>query len=128
MGGAHHGLCPHAAAVHGLALGGFQNRELHLVDLVEQQPAWGGPRRTAVCEAVRAWIVLPQAKVGLVEAGFAGQPRPGDLPGGPEAVQVFDHPEGLLPRATQDDDVGFKQDGVGGREQREQERLPPEAT
>ena len=43
-------------------------------------------------------------------------------------MQVFDHPEGLLPRATQDDDVSFKQDGVGGREQREQERLAPEAT
>ena len=43
MGGAHHGLCLHAVAVHGLALGGFQNRELHLVDLVEQQPRGVGP-------------------------------------------------------------------------------------
>ncbi len=72
--------------------------------------------------------MLPQAKVGLVERGCAGQPRRGDLPDGPQAVQLFDHPEGLLPRATQDDDVSFKQDGVGGREQREQERLAPEAT
>ena len=43
MGGAHHGLCPHAVAVHGLALGGFQNPELHLVDLVEQQARGVGP-------------------------------------------------------------------------------------
>ena len=43
MGGAHHGLCLHAVAVHGLALGGFQNRELHLIDLVEQQPRGVGP-------------------------------------------------------------------------------------
>ncbi len=43
MGGTHHGLCLHAVAVHGLALGGFQNRELHLVDLVEQQPRGVGP-------------------------------------------------------------------------------------
>ena len=68
MGGAHHGLCPHAVAVHGLALGGFQNPELHLVDLVEQQ-ARGGGARTAVCEAFRAWIVLSQAKVVLLNVG-----------------------------------------------------------
>ena len=68
MGGAHHGLCPHAVAVHGLALGGFQNPELHLVDLVEQQ-ARGVAPRTAVCEAFRAWIVLPQAKLVLVRPG-----------------------------------------------------------
>ena len=60
--------------------------------------------------------------------GCAGQPRPGDLPGGQQAVQAFNHPRRLLPKATQDDDVSFKQDGVGGREQREQERLAPEAT
>ena len=50
------------------------------------------------------------------------------MSGGPQAVQAFDHPRRLLPGATQDDDVGFKQDGVGGREQREQGRLAPEAT
>ena len=43
MGRAHHGLCLHAVAVHGLALGGFQNRELHLIDLIEQQPRGVGP-------------------------------------------------------------------------------------
>ena len=40
MGGTHHGLCPNAVAVHGLALGGFQNPEFHLV---EQQPRGVGP-------------------------------------------------------------------------------------
>ena len=43
MGRAHHGLCLHAVAVHGLALGGFQNPELHFVDLVEQQARGVGP-------------------------------------------------------------------------------------
>ena len=43
MGRAHHGLCLHAVAVHGLALGGFQNRELHLIDLIEQQARGVGP-------------------------------------------------------------------------------------
>ncbi len=43
-------------------------------------------------------------------------------------MQAFDHPRRLLPGATQDDDVGFKQDRVGSREQREQGRFAPEAT
>ena len=72
--------------------------------------------------------MLPPGEGGLGERGCARQPRPGDLPGGPQAVQAFDHPRRLLAGAAEDRDVGFKQDGVGGREQREQERLAPEAT
>ena len=72
--------------------------------------------------------MLPQAKVVLLNVGALANHAGGTLSGGPQAVQLVDHPEGLLPRATQDDDVSFKQDGVGGREQREQERLAPEAT
>ena len=41
---------------------------------------------------------------------------------------MFDHPRRLLAGAAEDRDVGFKQDGVGGREQREQGRFAPEPT
>ena len=53
----------------------------------------GWAPRTAVCEAVRAWIVLPQAKVVLVNVGALANHARGDLPGGQQAVQAFNHPE-----------------------------------
>ena len=74
----------------------------------------GWAPRTAVCEAVRAWIVLPQAKVILVNVGALANHAWGTCPAANRRCRHSTTPRRLLARATQDDDVSFEQDGVGG--------------
>ena len=76
----------------------------------------GWAPRTAVCEAVRAWIVLPRAKVVWERPGSLANRARGTCPAAHRrAVQAFDHPRRLLSGAAEDRDVGFEQNGVGGR-------------
>ncbi len=88
----------------------------------------GWAPRTAVCEAVRAWIVLPQAKVVLLNVCALANHARGTCPAAHRRCRRSTTRAACCPEPPNDDDVGFKQDGVGGREQREQGRLAPEAT
>ena len=62
----------------------------------------GWAPRTAVCEAVRAWIVLPQAKVVLLRLGSLANHARGTCPAAPEGLQgharLFELPQhGRIP-------------------------------